>query len=95
MGWEPRGDWDTELVAELCRELDLVHVVDPFRVQPATRAKIQYYRLHGATNSRHRFTTEEFGRLREFCRGKTPTYCLFNNVAMGPDAQRFAALVTL
>jgi hypothetical protein len=30
MLWEPRGPWPPELVLELCRELDLVHVVDPF-----------------------------------------------------------------
>jgi len=94
MGWEPRGDWDAALVAELCRELDLVHVVDPFKTLPATRAKIQYYRLHGTTGSRHRFTTEELQRLQEFCLGKTPTYCLFNNVAMAADAQRFATAFT-
>ena len=94
MGWEPRGDWDTALVAELCRELDLVHVVDPFKTLPATRGKIQYYRLHGTTGSRHRFTADELQRLHEFCLGKTPTYCLFNNVAMTTDAQRFAAVLT-
>src|SRR3954454_21508051 len=27
--WEPRGPWSSALVRELCRELDLVHVVDP------------------------------------------------------------------
>ena len=94
MGWEPRGDWDDGLVAELCRELDLVHVVDPFQTLPASRAKIQYYRLHGMTGGRHRFTGEELQRLRQFCRTKAPTYCFFNNVAMAADAQRFAAVVT-
>jgi uncharacterized protein YecE (DUF72 family) len=94
MGWEPRGDWDAGLVAELCQELDLVHVVDPFQTEPARRGKIQYYRLHGASGARHRFTDAEFDRLHEFCRGKTPTYCMFNNVAMGPDAQKFAAMIT-
>src|SRR5882672_431040 len=34
-GWEPRGEWDAELVASLCKELDLIHVVDPFQSQPA------------------------------------------------------------
>jgi uncharacterized protein YecE (DUF72 family) len=92
MGWEPRGDWDAALVAELCRELDLVHVVDPFHAPPAARAKIQYYRLHGTTGTRHRFTPDELQQLRQFCGTKTPTYCLFNNLAMVTDAQRFAAL---
>ena len=29
--WEPRGPWPDALVAELCRELALTHVVDPIR----------------------------------------------------------------
>jgi uncharacterized protein YecE (DUF72 family) len=95
MGWEPRGDWDSGLVSDLCRDLDLVHVIDPFQSEPSSRAKIQYFRLHGSAGSRHRFTSTEFDRLREFCRTRTPTYCLFNNVAMGPDAEKFARMITL
>jgi uncharacterized protein YecE (DUF72 family) len=93
MGWEPRGDWDDELVASLCRELDLIHVVDPLKSPPAVIGPIQYYRLHGATGARHRFAVAELERLREFCCGKKPTYCLFNNMAMTTDAQRFRALL--
>jgi len=29
MAWEPRGVWQTEEIAALCRELDLVPVIDP------------------------------------------------------------------
>src|ERR687889_736397 len=29
--WEPRGDWPRALVKELCDELELWHVVDPFK----------------------------------------------------------------
>jgi uncharacterized protein YecE (DUF72 family) len=93
MGWEPRGNWDPALIAELCRELELVHVVDPFQSEPAIRTKIQYYRLHGTTGARHRFSAEELAQLRKLCAGKTPAYCLFNNLAMVTDAQRFRALL--
>jgi uncharacterized protein YecE (DUF72 family) len=93
MGWEPRGDWDTELIASLCDELDLIHVVDPFRCNPAIPGKIQYYRLHGITGARHRHTDAELNKLKRFCAGKRPTYCLFNNVAMVSDAQRFIKLL--
>lgn len=93
MGWEPRGEWDPALVASLCRELDLIHVVDPFRLQPATPGKIRYYRLHGITGTRHKFTNDELQRLREICAGRTPCYCLFNNVAMTDDARRFLKLL--
>src|SRR5436853_4887061 len=42
MGWEPRGDWDEALVASLCKELELVHVVDPFKNPPSVAGPIQY-----------------------------------------------------
>lgn len=93
MGWEPRGNWDPALIAELCRELELVHVVDPFQNEPALRTKMQYYRLHGTTGTRHRFSATELSQLQKLCAGKAPTYCLFNNLAMVTDAQRFGALL--
>lgn len=93
MGWEPRGEWDEEVVAKLCRELDLIHVVDPFQSLPAHKAKVQYFRLHGISGASHRFTHQELERLKGFCAGRTPTYCAFNHRAMATDAQRFAAIV--
>jgi uncharacterized protein YecE (DUF72 family) len=93
MGWEPRGEWDAEVVATLCKELDLIHVVDPFKSPPAARGKVQYFRLHGITGTRHRYSDTELRRLKQFCTGKAPTFCLFNNVAMATDAKRFCAMV--
>ena len=95
MGWEPRGEWDAEVVAALCKELDLIHVVDPFKSPPAARGKLQYFRLHGITSTRHRYSDVELRRLKQFCAGKTPTYCLFNNVAMATDAQRLQRLLAV
>ena len=94
MGWEPRGEWPAELIAALCRELDLIHVVDPFQTPPATIGKVRYYRLHGLTGSRYRYTDADLHRLREMCSGRTPTFCMFNNIAMAKDATRLAALVS-
>ena len=93
MGWEPRGEWDREQVASLCQELDLIPVLDPFQAGPIAVGKIRYYRLHGRTGPRHRYTNEELDRLRKMCEGRVPTYCLFNNVAMTEDAQRFQKLL--
>lgn len=28
--WEPRGKWHDDQIGQLCRELNLVHCVDPF-----------------------------------------------------------------
>ena len=94
IGWEPRGIWDAKLVADLCRELDLVHVADPFQNPPATRIPLRYFRLHGLTGTKHRFSDEELRELLGFCREeKTPAYCFFNNASMLTDARRFAQLV--
>jgi uncharacterized protein YecE (DUF72 family) len=94
LGWEPRGAWDAGQVAALCRELELVPVVDPFKTPPSATGKLQYFRLHGTTGTKHRYSDAELRELREFCRAKPTTYCFFNNIAMAQDAQRFRALVT-
>lgn len=94
--WEPRGGWEGEVVADLCRRLGLVHCVDPFAGRPVPREAV-YFRLHGRGGYRYRYTDEELAWLRDLCReeaGKgTPVYCLFNNVYMLEDALRFRELL--
>ncbi len=86
--WEPRGEWPDELVRELCRELDLIHCVDPFRGLPVHGAPA-YFRLHGLTGYRYRYTDDDLDRLRAWCQEHPEVYCLFNNVSMWDDALRF------
>ncbi len=94
IGWEPRGTWDAKLVADLCRDLDLVHVADPFQNPSVTRVPLRYFRLHGLSVMKHRFSDEELRKLLGFCREeKTPVYCFFNNASMLADARGFAQLV--
>ncbi|HTS16250.1 MAG TPA: DUF72 domain-containing protein [Verrucomicrobiae bacterium] len=93
MGWEPRGKWDAELVGSLCRELDLIPVCNPLATQPVAVGKVCYFRLHGTTGPQHRHTAEELERLRKLSEGRQATYCMFNNVAMRDDAQRFRKLL--
>ena len=59
--WEPRGEWPTSLLIELCDEHDLVHVVDPMQTETVTPERT-YYRLHGTTGMRHVHT---YAELRE------------------------------
>jgi len=93
MGWEPRGDWDATLVAKLCDDLDLVHVVDPLKTAPVGHASLRYFRLHGLSGYRHRYTDDELQRIKQICdQQQMPVYCLFNNVTMAADALRFARL---
>ncbi|RMD67926.1 MAG: DUF72 domain-containing protein [Gammaproteobacteria bacterium] len=90
LGWEPRGAWPREEAHGLCQALSLVHIVDPFKVPPFPDP-LRYFRLHGITGYRYRFTDGDLERLRGFCGGTT--YCMFNNLSMAEDAKRFMALL--
>ena len=90
--WEPRGDWPTSLLTDLCRDLDLVHVVDPMQTETVTPEQT-YYRLHGTTGARHVHTDEELRRLRDLVVGRPRPYVLFNNLPRVGDADRFLALL--
>ena len=88
--WEPRGDWPTDLLTDLCRDLDLTHVVDPMQTETVTPERT-YYRLHGTTGSRHVHTDDELRRLRSPVDGRPTPYVLFNNLPRVGDAERFLA----
>lgn len=97
LGWEPRSsEWTKSLIKDLCRELGLVHVVDPFH-DPPLYGTPRYFRLHGRITGEYRFeyryqyTDAELRELLEKCTANQ-TYCLFNNDSMRDDAQRFRRL---
>ncbi len=90
--WEPRGEWAPDLVRGLCRELGLIHVVDPLR-ETSLHGGIRYYRLHGLTGYRYVHTDLNLQRLLAACQEPMPTYCLFNNIFMAEDAVRFRGLL--
>lgn len=88
--WEPRGPWPDALVADLCRELELVHVVDPF-VRPTLTRGLTYYRLHGITGSRHVYTDAELDALWAMVPPDGTTYVMFNEMPRVDDSARFVA----
>jgi uncharacterized protein YecE (DUF72 family) len=90
--WEPRGNWPDELVRALCRELGLVHVVDPFAARTQTPADC-YFRLHGRKGWRYVYEDDELEELLAMLPGESTSYVLFNNVRMLEDALRFQALI--
>lgn len=91
--WEPRGAWDLKTVETLCRELDLVHALDPFVMKSAT-PEFLYYRLHGTTGSRHVYTDKELHALLDMLPAEAnQRYVLFNNIPRTMDAPRFERLV--
>jgi uncharacterized protein YecE (DUF72 family) len=89
--WEPRGEWPVSLLTDLCRDLDLVHVVDPMQTETVTPEQT-YYRLHGTTGSRHVHTADELRRLRDLVVDRPDPYVLFNNLPRVGDAERFLDL---
>ncbi len=86
--WEPRGSWSPEDIRALCRGLDLVHVVDPFKDSPLY-GSIIYYRLHGIGGLRYKYTPEDLKRLHDLCPEDRIVYVMFNNVFMFEDALSF------
>ena len=92
LGWEPRGGWPAEVVRELCEELGLVHVVDPFKDVPVTGGTL-YYRLHGIRGYRYQYTDADLKRLRDMCPRDRDVWVMFNNVQMREDAIRFREIV--
>jgi len=104
IAWEPRGDWKehSEAIANLCQELDLIHVVDILRHDPAIITEPVYTRLHGLGsreyNYKHRYTdndlevlTEKLSALRK--RRVSEAYVLFNNIHMLEDATRLRRML--
>ncbi len=90
-GWEPRGEWGREEIEGLCRSLDLLHVVDPFKTQ-ALYGAIRYFRLHGKGGYRYRYSQGELLQLKDWA-AEGPTWVMFNNVYMLEDALRFSQVL--
>jgi len=88
--WEPRGKWSNKTVTALCRDLDLVHCVDPLE-KPPLYGTAKYFRLHGGQDYRHQHSDDELDRLKKMTIGET--YLLFNNITMHDDALRFIELM--
>ena len=90
--WEPRGKWRNDEIAVLCRELNLVHCVDPFKAECVTHG-LRYYRLHGISGYRHQYSDQELHDLVQHSAKEAETYFLFNNMSMVCDAERFKKLL--
>lgn len=91
--WEPRGDWDDNIVKGICDDFDIWHVVDPFAKQTVTPDKC-YYRLHGRTGWRYKYEVGELEELVSLLPAKKLSYVFFNNIQMIEDAVTFQQIVT-
>ena len=90
--WEPRGPWPDETVLSLCRDLDLIHAVDPF-VRPSLTPELIYWRLHGNKSHYARYTDDELRQIRDWLPAdRVDAYVLFNNIPRVHDVRRFREL---
>ena len=91
--WEPRGDWPSDLVAQLCDELDLLRCVDPLQVA-SSEARAPYWRLHGRSGYSYRYSDQDLEELTQMlskdgAEAAGPQYVFFNNIWMKEDALRW------
>ena len=92
--WEPRGEWPDDLVLALCKDLSLVHVVDPF-LRPTLTPELTYWRFHGLNDHCRAYTDDELGRILEWASdpARRTTYVMFNEVPRVADARRFMRMM--
>ncbi|MCX7973206.1 MAG: DUF72 domain-containing protein [Candidatus Aminicenantes bacterium] len=87
-GWEARGKWSLEEIQEICRELELIDVVDPFIRWPVTQG-LKYFRLHGLGGYHYRYQESDLKKLFDLTIKEKEVYVMFNNVHMFEDALKF------
>jgi uncharacterized protein YecE (DUF72 family) len=92
LAWEPRGDWDKNVIKTLCDKLDLWHAVDPFST-PTLTPENCYYRLHGHPRWRYTYEDSELDELVYLLPNDRLSYVFFNNITMKADAMRFERVV--
>jgi uncharacterized protein YecE (DUF72 family) len=86
--WEPRGQWPDDVIVALCRDLELVHAVDPF-IRPSLTPELTYWRLHGNKSHYASYTDDELRQIRAWARPDVETYVMFNNIPRVKDVKRF------
>lgn len=92
--WEPRGDWPDETVRGICRELQLIHAVDPF-IRPSLTPEVIYWRLHGNESHYASYTDDELRRILAWLPDDDrDAYVMFNNVPRVKDVERFRAMMS-
>lgn len=94
LAWEPRGKWTGDAVGALCRELNLIHAVDPF-VSPSETPDVLYWRLHGNKSAYAHYSDDELRQIINWIEeaGNREAYVLFNNIPRVEDIRRFRALL--
>jgi len=95
MAWEPRGKWDESDVRATCKDLHLLHVVDPFKA-PRVHKGRGYFRLHGAGPSGHKYkyTEKDLLKVKNLVTRYPGSYILFNNTHMLEDSEELMGMLS-
>lgn len=103
LAWEPRGDWKEhpDEIAELCEELELVHVVDLMRREPVSKHSIAYIRLHGLNpreyDYNYRYSLTELKQLakkaKALAKKHREAYIMFNNYFLYDNARQLMKIL--
>ncbi|RCK75822.1 MAG: hypothetical protein IGBAC_1097 [Ignavibacteriae bacterium] len=99
--WESRGNWNIELIKELCKSYNLIHCVDPFRNEPIIlkKQKTIYFRLHGIGEKMYvyKFNRTELidlkTKLSRIPKESKTAYIFFNNTNCYEDAYLFKQMI--
>ncbi len=92
--WEPRGNWNPDIIQELCDELGLIHGNDPHKSRHIA-GEFFYFRLHGKMNYRYQYPDEDLQKLlEEIIALKKSGYVMFNNSNMKSDSSRFIRMLS-
>lgn len=89
--WEPRGKWPDDVILDVCRELQLIHAVDPFDRDSVT-PELLYWRLHGIGSHYRPYTDDELRNLHARLPRDANAYVMFNNIPRVGDAKQFMAM---
>lgn len=90
--WEPRGAWPDDILIDVCRELGLVHTVDPF-LRDSVTPELLYWRLHGIGSAYRAYTDDELQTLARRVPKNANGYVMFNNIPRHADAQKFRTML--
>lgn len=91
LGWQPGAEWDESEVRAICAELDLIHVVDPFKGRAATSG-LRYYCLGGRKGYKYKYSDRDLETLKKLADKYPNSYFMFSNASMFDDAKRLQDL---
>ncbi|MCD6583659.1 MAG: DUF72 domain-containing protein [Candidatus Omnitrophica bacterium] len=90
--WEERSGFKEATIRRICKDLNLIHVVDPFKKEPVW-GDFLYFRLHGKGGYRYKYTKEDLKYLKRLVE-RSSGYVFFNNIYMWEDALSFKKMIS-